>query len=176
MSRDRLILIAAMICVAAMFRVLPHLPNFTPIAAMALFGGAVLKDKRWAIGIPLLAMFLSDWIIGFHSLAPLIYLSLVVMVFMGALVGEPRRVLPMAFVATGASIFFFAVSNFGVWALGTLYPRTLDGLVACYVAALPFFQNTLLGTLFYSALLFGSLWLLEKGLPRLRDTELIPTH
>lgn len=176
MSRQRLILIAAMVFVVAMFRVLPHLPNFTPVAAMALFGGAVLKDKRWAMGIPLLAMFLSDWIIGFHTLAPLIYLSFIVIVFMGTFLAERRRMLPVGLVATGAATFFFVVSNLGVWAVGGLYPRTLDGLLACYVAALPFFQNTLMGTLGYSVLLFGGLWLLEKGLPRFRDTALVPVH
>jgi len=176
MSRERFLLIVVMIFVVAMFRVLPHLPNFTPVAALALFGGAVLMDKRWGMGIPLLAMFLSDWIIGFHSLVPLIYLSFVVMVLMGTFLRERRRILPIGFVATGASIFFFVVSNFGVWAIGGLYPRTLDGLVACYVAALPFLQNTLLGTLFYSVMLFGGLWFLEKGLPRFRETSLATIH
>lgn len=176
MSRHRMILITAMIFVVAMMRVLPHLPNFTPVAAMAIFAGAVLKDKRWAMGVPLLAMLLSDWIIGFHTLAPLIYLSFAVMVFMGTALGERRRILPVGFVATSASVFFFVVSNLGVWAVGGLYPRTLDGLMACYIAAVPFFQNTLMGTLAYSALLFGGLWLLEKGLPRFRDTAFVPVH
>jgi hypothetical protein len=174
MSRERFLLVVGMIFVAAMLRVLPHPPNFTPIAAIALFGGAVLSDKRWAVGVPLLIMFLSDWVIGFHRLAPLIYLSFVVMVFMGTFLGERKRILPVGFVAVGASIFFFVVSNFGVWAFGGLYPHTLDGLVACYVAALPFFQNTVLGTLFYSVLLFGGLRLLEKGVPRFRALATSP--
>jgi hypothetical protein len=172
MSRDRILLVVVMIFTVALFRVVPHLPNFTPLAAAALFGGAVLTDRRWAIGVPLVAMLLSDWIIGFHTLAPLIYLSLVAMVFIGTYLTERRRIVPVAVAALTASVFFFAVSNFGVWALGILYPRTLDGLLACYVAALPFFQNTLLGTLFYSALLFGGLRMVEKGLPRFRETEL----
>lgn len=171
MSRDRLVLVVLMIFGAAMLRVLPHPPNFTPIAAMALFGGAVLADKRWAIGIPLLAMIASDWIIGFHSLAPLVYLAFIAMVFMGTFLTERRRPVPIAAVGCAASVFFFVVSNFGVWALGTLYPRTFDGLAACYLAALPFFQNTLLGTLCYSALLFGGLRFLEKGLPRFREAH-----
>jgi hypothetical protein len=172
MSRDRFLLILAMIFTVALFRIVPHLPNFTPLAAIALFGGAVLTDKRWAIGVPLLAMLLSDWIIGFHSLVPLIYLCLIAMVFMGTYLTERRRIVPVAVAAFTSSVFFFAVSNLGVWALGVLYPRTLDGLLACYVAALPFFQNTLLGTLFYSAVLFGGFWMVEKGLPRFRETEL----
>jgi len=176
MSRERFLLVVGMIFVAAMFRVLPHPPNFTPIAAIALFGGAVLSDKRWAMGVPVLIMFFSDWVIGFHSLAPLIYSSFVVMVFMGRFLGERRRVLPVGLVAVGASIFFFVVSNLGVWAFGGLYPHSVDGLVACYVAALPFFHNTLLGTLFYSVVLFGGLWLLEKGVPRFRDTALATIH
>lgn len=171
MSRDRFVLIVLVIFGAALLRVLPHPPNFTPVAAVALFGGAVLADKRWAIGIPLLAMVASDWIIGFHSLAPLVYLSFIAMVFMGAVLTERRRLVPIAAMGCAASAFFFVVSNFGVWALGTLYPRTFEGLVACYVAALPFFQNTLLGTLIYSALLFGGLRLLEVGLPRFREAH-----
>lgn len=172
MSRNRILLVFMMIFTVALSRVVPHLPNFTPLAAIALFGGAVLTDKRFAIGVPLVAMLLSDWIIGFHALAPLIYLSLVAMVFIGTYLTERRRIVPVAVAAFTASVFFFAVSNFGVWTLGMLYPRTLDGLLACYVAALPFFQNTLLGTLFYSGVLFGGLWVVEKGLPRFREAKL----
>jgi len=171
MCRERLLWVGSMIFVVALLRVLPHPPNFTPIAAIALFGGAVLSNKKWAVGIPLLAMLVSDWIIGFHSLVPLIYGSFIAIVLLGGYLSERRRLLPIALASSGAAVFFFVVSNFGVWTLGILYPRTLEGLLACYVAALPFFQNTLLGTLFYSALLFGGLHVLERGLPRLRETQ-----
>jgi hypothetical protein len=68
-----------------------------------------------------------------------------------------------------SSVLFFVLTNFGVWAFDALYPKTLEGLMACYVAAIPFFRNTLLGDLSYTVVLFGGFALLERRIPVLRD-------
>jgi hypothetical protein len=160
-------ILVAMIVAAAAMRLLPHPANFTPIGALALFAGAHFDDKRWAFVIPLAAMALSDILLGFHGQMPVTYGAFAVIVGMGFLLKERKGALRVAGASVGAATFFFVVSNLGVWATDGLYPLTFQGLAACYVAAIPFFQNWLAGTLFYSALLFGGFALVEKELPGL---------
>jgi hypothetical protein len=164
-------ILSVMIIAAAAMRLLPHPANFTPIAALALFAGARFDDKRWAFLMPLAAMALSDVLLGFNDQMPVTYGAFAVIVAMGFSLKGRTPALRVTWTSVGAAAFFFIVSNLGVWASGGLYPPTFQGLVACYVAAIPFFQNSLAGTLFYSALLFGGFALLEKkvsGLARLR--------
>jgi hypothetical protein len=163
--KPRTKLLIGMILAAAAMRLLPHPSNFTSIGALALFAGAHFDDKRWAFIVPLAAMFLSDLVIGFHSQMPLVYSAFAVIVAMGFLLKEKKSAANIAGASVAAALFFFIVSNFGVWVFDGLYPLTLQGLVACYVAAIPFFQNWLIATLFYSAALFGGLALAEKKLP-----------
>ena len=162
--RTRYGILVAMIVAAAAMRLLPHPANFTPIGALALFAGAHFDDKRWAFIVPLAAMFLSDILLGFHGQVPVTYGAFAVIVAMGFALKERRTTLRVGGFSVGAATFFFVVSNLGVWATDGLYPLTFPGLVACYVAAIPFFQNWLVGTLFYSALLFGGFALAEKQL------------
>ena len=165
--KPRMALLTGMIFGAAALRLLPHAPNFDPITALALFAGASVEDKRWAFGLPLAAMLLSDALIGFHPFMPVIYLTFALVVWMGVSLRRRLTALPVAGAALGASTLFFVVSNFAEWTLGMLYPRTLEGLIACYVAAIPFFGNTIGGALFYSAALFGGLALAEKKIPHM---------
>lgn len=157
------LLVAAVLC-----RWLPHPPNFTPVLAIALFGGAALANRWEAFVLPLAIMFVSDLIIGLHGLMPLIYALLIGVVFLGRWVRQKQSVFRVATGAVGSSVAFFIVTNLAVWMSGGLYPLTGSGLVACFVAALPFFQNTLVSTLLFSGVLFGSLELGERKLPRLR--------
>lgn len=168
MSRSRIFMIVGLILIAAFSRILPHPPNFTPIMALALFGGAVLEDKRWAFLVPLAAMWISDLAIGAHALQPLVYVSLALAVCMGFRLRD-RRFVSIATGAFASSVLFFLVTNFGVWVSGLLYPPTFEGLLGCYIAALPFFQNTLWGTLSYSAILFGGLALIDRLVRKERD-------
>ncbi|HZD39632.1 MAG TPA: DUF6580 family putative transport protein [Terriglobales bacterium] len=155
-------IISAMIVAAAALRLLPHPANFTPIAALALFAGARFDDKRWAFLIPLAAMALSDLLIGFNDQMPVTYGAFAVIVAMGFLLKGKTTVLRIAWTSAGAATFFFIVSNFGVWATTGLYPLNASGLIACYLAGIPFFQNSLVSTLFYSAVLFGGFGLMER--------------
>ncbi len=163
--KSRAMLLIGMIAAAAALRLLPHPSNFTPIGALALFAGAHFDDKRWAFIVPLAAMFLSDILIGFHGQMPVIYGAFAVIVCMGFVLREKRTALRVTGASLAAATFFFIVSNFAVWAFDGLYPMTFQGLVTCYVAAIPFFQNWLAGTLLYSAALFGGFALLEAKLP-----------
>ncbi len=166
--KSRFWLTVGMVLGAAAMRLLPHPPNFTPIAAMALFGGAHFERKRCAFAVPLAAMFLSDLVLeiifgwGFHALMPIVYASFAVVVGLGLLLRSRRRAFPVAAAAVVASTLFYLLTNFAVWASSGMYPATPAGLVACYVAALPFFGLTLAGDLFYTAILFGAFMLLER--------------
>ena len=163
--KPRAVLLLAIIFGAAALRLLPHPSNFTPIGALALFAGAYFDDKRWAFIVPLAAMFLSDILIGFHGQMPITYGAFAVIVCMGFLLREKKTALRVTSASLAAATFFFIVSNFGVWAFDRLYPMTLAGLATCYIAAIPFFQNWLVGTLLYSTVLFGGFALAERNVP-----------
>jgi len=168
MEKPRFATLAGMIFLAAALRLIPHPPNFTPVAAMALFGGAYLSERRLAFGLPLAALLLSDAVLGFYQGMIWVYGSFALIVCLGLQLRSRRRLLPIAGAALAGSVLFFVVTNFGVWASGGLYPRTLTGLGACYAAAIPFFQNTIAGDLVYTALLFGGFAIVERKFPALR--------
>lgn len=142
-----------LIAAGAALRLAPHPWNFAPIGAMALFGGAVLPG-RWAFAVPLAALFLSDAALGFYAGWVWVYGSFALIVLIGMTLRPRRTVLRVAGAALGSSVLFFAVTNFGEW-WGPLYPHTLAGLRADFIAALPFFRNTVLSDLGYSLAFFG---------------------
>ncbi len=158
----RLMVLLVLVALAALSRLVPHPPNVAPIAALALFGGAYFPDRRLAFLVPGLALLVSDLVIGFHSQLVLVYASFAMTVGIGFLLRGRVRILSVAAAAVGSSALFFAVTNFGVWLLDGLYPTTLEGLVTAYVAAIPFFQNSLMGNLFYTAVLFGGFAAAER--------------
>ncbi len=163
----RITTIVGMIVFAALTRLLPHPPNFTAVSALALFAGAQLADRRLALLAPLAALFLTDLVLGLHQGMLLVYGCVAIMVLVGGLLGPQGSVLRTAGAALAGSVLFFGVTNFGVWAFDGLYAPTLAGLAACYVAAVPFFQNAVAGDLFFTAALFGGLALLRRSVPAL---------
>lgn len=174
--RNRLLTIGALIVLAGLSRLLPHPGNMTPIAAMALFGGFYFSDKRAAFIIPVFSLFLSDMIIGFHSQMPLVYGCFLFSVWLGYQLRKTGGLVPLFVGSLTSSIVFFIITNFGVWLFDGLYPRTLQGLGACYIAAIPFFKNQIFGDLFYLALLAGSFGLVQSMIPSLRRVELEPNQ
>lgn len=166
----RILIILIAIVAAAALRLVPHPPNFTPIGAMALFSGAMLGRRGLiALAAPLGALVLSDLALGlFYPGMAFVYSSVALVVVIGWAVASRRSVLSVGVAAFASAISFFLLTNFGVWLMSGMYPLTAGGLAACYVAAIPFFQNTLAGDLFYSALLFGGFALLERAVPQLR--------
>jgi hypothetical protein len=175
MLRPRLLMLLFLVMAAAAARLLPHPPNLTPVTAIALFGGACISDRRLAFAVPLAALFLSDAVLGFYSHMAVVYLSFALIVVIGFLLRHHRRLLPIAGATLAAACLFFLLTNFGVWAFAGLYPKTFAGLVTCYVAAIPFFRNMLMGDVFYVALLFGGLRLLERVVPALREMSGAPS-
>lgn len=160
--------VTLLILFAAISRLLPHPPNFAPIGGMALFGAAYYTRKWWAYLIPIVAMWISDLILNnvvyaqyfdkfvwFYSGSLFTYGSFALIVLMASFTLRKVRVPQLLFSALGASIIFFVVSNFGVWFSSGMYPKDFGGLIACYTAGIPFFKNTVMGDLVYSAALFG---------------------
>jgi hypothetical protein len=145
LSKKQLFIIVFML-VAVLFRLLPHLPNFTPITAIALFGGLYFTNKSMAYLVPLFIMVLSDLFLGFHSISIFVYTAFLLVSFIGTQTKKPS-----VFTILLSSIGFFIITNFGVWILS--YPKNWTGLIECYTLAIPFFRNSLLGDFFYSGVM-----------------------
>ncbi|MBI2270376.1 MAG: hypothetical protein HYU69_08470 [Bacteroidetes bacterium] len=166
----RFLFITAVVFIAASSRIFPHIPNFTPIAAMALFGGACMSNKRMAFIIPFVAMLISDFIIGFHNTMIYVYVAFAITGFIGW--GLRDRVKPGSlFIASlASSVIFFLITNFGVWAAEGM-PNGTSGMLSAYVLGVPFFRMTLLGDLFYNTILFGSFYLAQLRFPVLAKVQ-----
>jgi hypothetical protein len=165
----RTLLALAIIALAAALRIAPHPWNFTPVGAMALFSGAIIRDRRLAFFFPILVLFVGDIFIGFHRLMPVVYASFLVSVAIGFWLRDRRSLGRITAATLLGAIQFFLVTNFAVWAFGLSYPRNSAGLLACYVAGIPFFWNTLAGDAVYATLLFGGFALAERLFPALRE-------
>jgi len=174
----RLITLSAIVGLAALSRLLPHPPNVTPIAAMALFAGAHFRNWRIAFLMPIAAMFLSDLVLGFavygavlFKSQPVVYLCMIITVGIGRLI-ENKRSVAQVFTATLTSaVIFYVVTNFAVWAGDALYPKTLSGMITCYTAAIPFFRNSVLGDVGYTAILFAGFAMVENFFSSLRERK-----
>jgi len=152
-------LVVALVALGILGRWLPHPPNFAPIAAIAIFAGTMLP-RRYAIIVPMVAIIASDLFIGLHSTIFYTWGSFAVIALFSSNYLRGR----VGFVNTtattvGASVLFFLVTNFGVWAQGKMYTLTFSGLMHSYTNGLPFFRNTLAGDLFYTSALFGLYYL-----------------
>ncbi len=132
-----------------------HLWNFTPIAAIGLFAGATLKDKKLSFLVPLVAMFLTDIILGLHSGLFIIYFSLCLITIIGSWLQKRQSIIYILSASLLSSVLFYLLTNFFVWFNNPLHSQTWQGLIHCYTIALPFFGNTVLGDLFFSGVLFG---------------------
>jgi hypothetical protein len=174
----RTLLALAIIALAAALRIAPHPWNFTPVGAMALFSGAIIRDRRLAFLVPLLALFAGDIFIGFHKLMPVVYASFLVSVAIGFWLRDRRTVGRICAATLLGAVQFFLITNFAVWTFGLSYPRNTAGLVACYAAGIPFFWNTLAGDAAYAVLFFGSFALAERLFPAFREpaTAVNPAH
>ena len=169
----------AIIALAALSRLLPHPPNCTPIAAIGLFGAAYMQRRWLSFAVPFAALFFSDLLLnnvvyaefydGFQWITSFwLYLAFGLVIGVGHLLlrtsVSPARVIASSLLA---SAVFFGVSNLFTWLGSPMYPQTLTGLLSCYVAAIPFFGNTLLGDLLYSGVLFGGYaWMISRQIVR----------
>ena len=155
MKISKIYFVMAIIIVAVLSRLVPHPPNFTPITAIALFSIINFKNKYLALSVPLICLFISDLILGISLINLFVYFSFILI----STVGYFLKKINLTSVLS-SSVIFFVVTNFGVWLIG--YPKTVEGFITCYVAALPFFGWTIAGDLFYSYSAKFSLNFFEK--------------
>lgn len=156
----------ALLALAVFSRVLPHPPNFTALDAIAIYAGVRLLDTRAAFALPLLAMLISDAIIGAHSLMWLVYVCMMFTVLLGRLARQRGALATGLAGVLGATVFFLA-TNFAVWLGSPFYSQDMAGLSACFAAALPFYQWSLAGLACYGLLLWTLDELLRRTVPQL---------
>jgi hypothetical protein len=175
----RVIVLIGIITAAALSRLVPHPPNVTPVAAMALLGGSCLVNRKAAYVVPLASMFVSDVVLAttrydWHLMLasqPVVYAAILATTLLGRMISDRRSPWQVGSAMLAASIMFFLVTNFAVWAMGELYPRTGAGLAACYTAGLPFFRNSLMGDAFHTLVLFGGLAIVENRVRWMRESS-----
>ncbi len=175
-NRSLLISLLLLVVVAALYRIIPNRPfGFAPHIAMALFGGAVIKDRKWAFALPIFSMFLSDCLYevlyrnglsdirGFYEGQITNYILFAGITLIGFAIKQVR-VLPVLVASIVAPIAYFLVSNFAVWAAGGGFarPKTLEGLMMTYADGIPFLRGSIAATIVFSTLLFGGYYLLKK--------------
>lgn len=149
------------VALAVALRLLPHPFHFTPVAASLLFFGAKVERKwMWA---PVAALAISDYYLTVYRYGFAFSWEYVVtfawygaVVLLGTVLAKRESAGRIAGAALTASLSFFVVSNGMVWAFGTMYPKTLGGLATCYAAGVPFFRNTFLSDIFFTAVAFGT--------------------
>jgi len=151
-------------------RIVYHTPNFTPILALALFGGTYLK-KKYALSVPLALMIISDLFIGLHDVIFFTWGSVALIAWMGLWLRKHKSVYGVAGCSVAAAFGFFLITNFGAWLV--MYPLTLAGLKNCYLAAIPFYRQTFFSTFIYSIVLFGSYELSAVFIRKTRYADLL---
>ncbi len=166
--QNRTLFLIGLMCMALAARFLPHPPNFSPLAAIALFGGASFLDRRMAVLLPMLIMFVSDLFLGLHSTMPFVYACLLFNAWLGTCIGNRMRIPQLIGASLLGSIVFFVVTNFGFWL--QYQPWSWSSLATSYVQAIPFFQYTVAGDLLFSAGLFGMLAAAQALFPALQPT------
>lgn len=154
--------VVGLIILAALTRLIPHPWNMTAVGAMAIFGGTYLRPRILSVVVPLLALFVSDAVLGFYSGMYVTYIAFALVAVLGWWLATEITAAKVAFASVTGSMLFFFVSNFGVWAQSGMYTKTGEGLLACYVMAVPFLGNQIVGDLLYASLLFSAYELVAK--------------
>jgi Family of unknown function (DUF6580) len=158
-----LLLVAFLIGLNVATRLLPHVPGVLPVAASGLFAARVLRIPALALVVPLLGMALSDMALPGEDwrIALVGFVAISIPALAGIFTRRWHGALPVAATMVACSLLFFLLSNGAVWAFSGMYPLTWQGLTQCYIAALPFLEKTVLGDLFWTAVLFGGAWLVQ---------------
>lgn len=164
--KNRFILITGLILLATAFRLIGHLPNFTPLGAIALFSGAFITNRIMAILVPFLALFISDLYIGLYGYEMIVpYVGFGLTILMGFLLRRKAGIVNVLGISLLSSLVFFLFTNFALFYPTTLYPHTFNGIISSYLAGIPFLKNAMLGDAFYVSVLFGAYYLITINVP-----------
>lgn len=144
----------ALILSVSLSRIIPHPPNFTPIVSLAIIGPFLFGNVYFCIFCILCSMIISDYFIGFHDGLAQIYLIISLICILFNKFKKKLNSINLLYFSFSGSLIFFILSNFNVWLFGDMYSKDIDGLISCYVMAIPFFSNTLISTIIFSYLIF----------------------
>lgn len=171
MKKSNLILIFIISLLVLASRLIPHVPNFSPLASVALFVGVYSQNKKYII-LPIIALFISDFFLGFYQAGVMasVYLSMLLTGLLGIFIAKHKNALNIISATLGSALFFFLITNLAVWYFGSWYSHDLAGLSLCFNLAIPFFRSTILSSLLYSSVLFGTY---ELSLHLIKDKKLI---
>ena len=181
------IVVSLIVLVVSFLRIIPHIQNFSPIIALAIFGALHYKSKSLSYIIPILSLWVSDLLINnfiyssysnnfnfFYEGFYWQYISYLVIIFLSLNFNKRKiNILNVFFLALCSSLLFFIITNFGFWLTSGIYSNNLYGLIECYIAGIPFYKGTLLGVLFYTPVLIGLYYMLQKKISLLRARHLI---
>ena len=172
-TKASLIFVLLLILAGASTRLVPHPYNFTALSAIALFSGARFGKTAWAFLVPVIAMFLTDLVIGFHGffLMLSVYSSFLAIVVIGIFLGGKEKAMNVVGASLASSVLFYLITNFSTWPGSPVYPQNLSGLIQSYIAGIPFFSNQVIGDLFYCTLLFGGYALAIRRFPSLASVH-----
>ena len=162
-----------LILMGILLRFAPHAPNFTPVAAIALFSGVYL-NKKYSLLIPLAMMIVSDLVLGMHNVVLFTWGGFLLVTLVGFWARKHKSVFGVLAASVVSSVMFYIVSNFGVWLMGW-YQHDLAGLVKCYVMALPFLRNFTLATVVYSVVFFGIYDLVARSVKETKLAKVLLT-
>lgn len=158
-----------MVVLVASTRLIPHPWNFTPLIAIGLFAGSHARRASTGVLTTLLALVLSDAVLGFYPGFWYVYAAALIPTLLGRLIRDRSGASAVAAAALASSVSFFAITNFFVWATGQMYPHTIGGLSACYLAGIPFYRNQALGDAFYCLAIFGGYAVIHRLLQPARQ-------
>lgn len=158
MPKNIIPIVILLVLLGSLARIFPHPANFAPIGAISLFSGLYLS-KRLAFALPIIAMLVSDILIGFYNwkMMSAVYFSFLIIVYIGILVKRNKKITTILYGTLLGSIIFYLITNTAVWIFGTMYPHTVNGLMSSYIMGIPFFKNTIIGDLFFVSILVGSM-------------------
>lgn len=169
----RNLFILVLILAAAALRLADVLPyNFTPVAAMALFGGAMFSNRKLAFALPLAVMFISDVFIGFHDTMWAVYAAFLLIVIIGHVIRKKPTMLSALGGGLLGSALFFLITNAAVWYGSPFYTQDLSGLLNSYAMGLPFFRGTLAGDMLFTLTFFGTFKLAAIRFPQLASDKM----
>ena len=152
-----------MVVLGAGARLVPHPWNFTPMMAIGLFAGSHARKVGTGVLATLLVLALSAAVLGFYSGFWYVYAAALIPVFLGKVIRDRRGAGVIAAAAFASSLSFFVITHFMVWATGNMYPHTIGGLSACFLAGIPFYRNQILGDAFYATVIFGGYALIHRS-------------
>tara|TARA_B100001778_G_scaffold60069_1_gene46719 strand:- start:224 stop:739 length:516 start_codon:yes stop_codon:yes gene_type:complete len=160
--KNDLMIPVIMMTLLVISRMISDIPNFTATIALIMFTSYLIRDKFLSVLVILVSQIISDLYIGIYSSMFFVYGAYVFIALLSPIIMNKLSFKSVLISSLVTPTIFYIVSNFGVWITGSTYPLSLDGLIMCYVAGIPFFDETLLSTVVFSVTIYVMMKLIVK--------------